>query len=298
MKAVVYDRYGTPEVLQLREIPKPTPKIDEVLIRIAATSVTAGDWRMRSANPFLARLFNGLFKPKKVRVLGFELSGVIEQVGSDVKTLAEGDEVFAFCGLGFGGYAEYRCLSENSVIAKKPTNMTFLQAATVPIGSLTALFLLRKGSIEDRQRVLIYGASGSVGTFAVQLAKHFGAHVTAVCSGGNSELVRSIGADEIIDYTKGDFTTAVSARFDLIFDAVGKLKKSRCKRLLAADGAYVSVTGTTKPLKTDLQFIKELIELGRLTTVIDRTYNLEDVREAHRYVEQFRKKGNVAVNVL
>ncbi len=296
MKAVVYERYGKPGVLELREITKPTPKADEVLIRVHATSVTAGDWRMRKAKPFLIRLINGLFKPRKVKILGFELAGAIEEVGKDVQTFQKGDEVFAFCGFRFGGYAEYKCLRENGVIAQKPANMTFEQAATVPLGSLTALSLLQKGGIKANQRVLIYGASGSVGTFAVRLAKHFGARVTAVCSGANTEMVRSIGADETIDYTKEDFTASATP-FDLVFDAVGKINRSMCKKLLDPKGSYVSVKMQAAFLKADLLFVKGLIESGKLITVIDRTYNLEEIREAHRYVEQFRKKGNVAIKL-
>jgi len=296
MKAVLYERYGNPEVLEFREIAKPMPKADEVLIRIHATSVTAGDWRMRKAKPFLVRLINGLFKPKRVKILGFELAGVIEETGEAVKTFQKGDEVFAFCGFRFGAYADYKCLPESGVIARKPSNMTLEQAATVPLGSLTALSLLRKGGIKANQSVLIYGASGSVGTFAIQLAKHFGTRVTAVCSGANSAMVRSIGADETIDYTKEDFT-AVATRFDLVFDAVGKIKKSMCKGLLGPKGQYVSVTSQAAFRKADLWFVKDLIEAGELTTVIDRTYRIAEIREAHYYVEQFRKRGNVAIKI-
>ncbi len=296
MRAVLYERYGTPDVLTLQEIEKPVPKSDEVLIKVYATSVTAGDWRMRKADPFLARLFNGLFRPKRVKILGFELSGVIEEAGADFKSFKTGDAVFAFCGFKFGGYAEYRCLQETDVIAFKPSNMTFEQAATVPLGSLTALSFLRKGKISEGQKVLIYGASGSVGTFAIQLARYFGAEVTTVCSTNNIDLVKSIGANKTVDYTKEDFT-ALDEKFDIIFDAVGKINKSAARKLLKPNGRYVSVKGQAKPTKQDLDFIKELIEAGKLTTVIDRTYNLEEIQNAHRYVEQFRKKGNVSVIV-
>jgi NADPH:quinone reductase-like Zn-dependent oxidoreductase len=297
MKAVIYERYGTPDVLTFQDITKPVPKSDEVLIRVHATSVTPGDWRMRKADPFLARLFNGLFKPKRVKVLGFELAGVVEEVGKDVKSFKPGDAVFAFCGLRFGGYAEYQCLRESAVIALKPTNMTFEQAATVPLGSLTALSFLRKGKIATGQKVLIYGASGSVGTFAVQLAKHFGTEVTTVCSTNNIDLVKSLGAEKAVDYLKEDFT-ALDEKFDIIFDAVGKTKKGIAQKVLKPNGRFVSVNGQAKPTKQDLIFIKELIEAGELITVIDRTYNLDKIQNAHRYVEQFRKRGNVSVRVV
>lgn len=297
MKTVVYEKYGDADVLELQEMAKPVPADDEVLIKVHATSVTAGDWRMRKADPFVTRLINGLFKPGRIKVLGFELAGVIEESGKNVSMFDEGDEVFASCGFKFGAYAEYRCLPENGVIAKKPSNMTFHEAATVPIGCLSALYFLRKSKIGKGQRLLIYGASGSVGTFAVQLAKQFGAEVTAVCSGRNQEVTASLGADRVIDYTKDDFTS-MNETYDVIFDAVGKIRKSGCKGNLKSGGRYVSVNGqAAKPSKEDLIFIRELIESGRLTTVIDRKYNLDEIRDAHRYVEQFRKRGNVAISV-
>jgi NADPH:quinone reductase-like Zn-dependent oxidoreductase len=297
MKAVVYERYGSPEVLELREIPKPTPKKNEVLVKVHATTVTAGDWRMRKADPFLARLFNGLFKPRRVNILGFELSGVIEEVGQDVKTFKKGDEVFASCGFKFGAYAEYKCIEVNDSIALKPKNMTFEEAAAVPIGGLTALRFIQSSGLKAGGNILIYGASGSVGTFAVQIAKAIGADVTAVCSTSNVDLVKSLGADEVIDYTRDDFTK-ISSSFDVVFDTVGKTSKSACKGLLKPNGKYVSVTGSPKEGINDLLHLKELIEAGKLKSVIDRNYSLEQIREAHAYVESFRKRGNVTVSVV
>lgn len=297
MKAVVYKKYGSPDVLELTDIPKPSPKKNEVLIKVHATTVSAGDWRLRKADPFLARIFNGLFKPKRVNILGFELAGVVEEVGEKVTTLKKGDPVFASCGLRFGGYAEYTCLPENELIALKPSNVSFEEAATVPIGGLTALRLLKQAGIKPGDQVLIYGASGSVGTFAVQIARSFGAEVTAVCGTSNVGMVYQLGAQQVIDYKKEDFTITES-RFNIILDAVGKTSKSATRHLLKAGGKYVSVTGSPKSAPDDLLVLKGLIESGKLLPVIDRIYTLEQIREAHSYVESFRKKGNVVIKVI
>ena len=297
MKAVVYERYGPPDVLQLKDIEKPKPKDNEILIKVYSTTVTAGDWRMRKAEPFIVRFFSGLFRPKRVKILGFELAGVVEDVGVKVKSFKKGDAVFASCGFKFGGYAEYRCLPENNVIALKPSNMTFDQAAAVPIGGLTAIRLLRQAGAKSGDNVLVYGASGSVGTFAVQLAKYFGANVTAVCSSANLDLVRSLGAELAIDYTKDDFTK-VDKRFDIIFDAVAKTSKSKFTPLLKPGGKFVTVGSSPKSNPDDLLKLKEIIEGGHLKSVIDRKYRLEQIREAHAYVDQFRKKGNVIITVF
>jgi len=297
MKAVVYERYGPPEVLQLKDIEKPRPKANEILIKVYSTTVTAGDWRMRKAEPFIVRIFAGLFKPTRVKILGFELSGVVEEVGKDVKSFRKGDAVFASCSFKFGGYAEYRCLPENNIIALKPSNMSFDEAAAVPIGGLTAIRLLRQADIKKGDDVFVYGASGSVGTFAVQLAKYYGANVTAACSGRNLDLVASLGADKVIDYTKEDFNQLIQ-RFDIVFDAVALTPKSKLKPLVKPGGKFVTVGGNPKSTPNDLQALKEIIEAGGLKSVIDRKYTLEQIREAHAYVEQFRKKGNVVVTVF
>jgi NADPH:quinone reductase-like Zn-dependent oxidoreductase len=307
MKAVVYTKYGPPEVLQLKEVEKPTPKDNEVLIQVYASTAHVGDTRMRSFRVPLTywlpmRLFLGIRKPKKT-ILGMELSGVIEELGKDVKRFKKDDEVFGLTGFDFGGYAEYKCIiadggDENKgMIALKPSNLSFEQAAAVPAGALTALAHMRKVNIKKGQKILIYGASGSVGTYAVQIAKIFGAEVTGVCSTSNVNLVQSLGADTIIDYTKEDFTKSGEV-YDVVFDAVFKAPKSRCKKVLKENGVYDSSHTKVPKLKIeDLTFLKDLIEKNKLKPVIDHIYPLEQIVDAHQYVDKGHKKGNVAITV-
>ena len=324
MKAIIWTKYGPPEVLQLREVEKPAPKDNEVLIKILATSVSSGDVRMRSFKsipplPWLPfRLAMGLFKPRK-KIMGFALAGEVESVGRDAKLFKVGDQVFGSAGFAGGTYAQYICLPEKAVLAIKSADLTFEEAAAVSFGGLTALHFLRKGKIQAGNKVLVYGASGSLGTYAIQLAKHFGAEVTGVCSTTNLELVESLGADHVIDYTKEDFTQNGES-YDIIFDTVGMSPFSGSVRSLNSKGYYLraihmtlspllqglwtSMTSSKKVIggvaseKTeDLVFLRELIESEKLRPVIDRTYPLEEMAEAHKYVETGRKKGNVVITV-
>lgn len=311
MRAAVYTRYGPPEVLQIKDVEKPIPKDNQILIRVFATTVTSGDVRIRKADPALVRLFAGLIRPRR-RIIGSELAGTVEALGKDARQFNVGDEVF---GGSVSAYAEYTCVKDGGLRALKPSNMTFEEAAAVPFGALSALHFLRKGNVREGQRVLIVGASGGVGTAAVQLAKHFGADVTGVCSTANLDLVTSLGADRVIDYTKENY--ASRAAYDLIFDTVGKSPFFASMKSLKKRGVYASalalapilrklwaavagkrvVGGIAKTKTKDLVFLKELIEAGKLRSVIDRRYPLEQIAEAHRYVEGGHKKGNVVIRV-
>jgi NADPH:quinone reductase-like Zn-dependent oxidoreductase len=304
--------YGPPDVLELRQVEKPVPKDHEVLIKVHATTAHRGDVRIRSfdvprGQRFMARLVLGFTRPKNP-ILGMELAGVVESVGKDVTLFKPGDEVFGFTGWGLGAYAEYACIAEkprksaekDGMLATRPANMTLQEAAAgVATGGATALRVLRKANIKAGHKVLVYGASGSVGTYAVQLAKAFGADVTGVCSTANVELVRSLGADHVIDYTQQDFTEGDEV-YDVVFDAVGKLSPSRAKKALKTDGIYLNVnrdSGSGGGSSEDLVFLKELIETGKVRAVIDRRYPLEEIVEAHTYVEKGHKKGHVVVTV-
>lgn len=321
MKAVICTRYGSPEVLQLCEVDKPIPRDNEVLIKIHATTVSSADGIMRKSESFVSRVILGFSKPrKKYRIMGLELAGEIEAIGRTVERFKQGDKIFGFTGFNPGTYAEFKCMSEKGSLALKPSNISFEEAASIVDGASTAHFFLKdKANIQEGQKILIIGASGSIGIFAVQLAKIFGAEVTGICSSSSLNLVKSLGADKVIDYTKEDFATA-GKKYDIIFDTAGKSSFRHSKSSLTKNGLYLVTTGAiiknylltfytriasrkkfifamSVEKNEALKFIKELIEDGKLRTVIDKTYSLEQIVEAHRYLESGNKKGNIVITV-
>lgn len=311
MKAIVCTKYGPPEVLQLQEVQKPVPRDNEVLIRIHATTAHIGDTKIRSFKPGLGPVKDFFFKPvmrlmigingPRSKILGMDLAGEIYATGKDVKLFMKGDQVFGSThqGFKFGAYAEYICLPEDGVLALKPGNMTYEEIVPVSNGALTALLILRKADIQEGQKVLIYGASGSLGTYSVQLSKYFGAKVTGVCSTGNLNMVKSLGADKVIDYTQENFNDH-DETYDVIFDSVAKITPSQRKISLKKNGIFLDALSSSNGLKLkteDLVFLKELCEAGKLKTIIDRRFTLEEMVEAHRYVDSGHKKGNVVITV-
>jgi NADPH:quinone reductase-like Zn-dependent oxidoreductase len=323
MKAIVYKKYGAPEVLKLVEVEKPTVGENDILVKIAATTVTATECTFRKGEPYFSRLFTGLIRPK-ITTLGEELAGEVKAVGQNVKSFKTGDKVFGTAGPEFGANAEYLCVPKDGILALKPTNITFDEAASSVDGFLTALpFLRDKGNLKKGQKVLIYGASGSIGSAAVQIAHYYGAEVTGVCSTTNVEMVKALGAKNVIDYTKGDFTKK-GEMYDIIFDTVGKTTFSHCKRILKPKGVFleagigvgifrhvlwtsffngkkakIAATGLRPPSERikDLLFLKKLFETEKIKPVIDKIYPLEQIVEAHRYVDKGHKKGNMVITL-
>ena len=309
MKAVICTKYGPPEVLKITEVEKPVPKDNEVLVRIKATTAHIGDTKIRRFEPGMGAVKDFIFKPimrliigfrgPRKKILGMEFSGDVEAVGKNVTKFKPGDPVFASTELRFGTYAEYCCIPENGAVGLKPVNMSYEEAVPVSNAGLTALINLRKANIQTGQKVLIYGASGSVGTYAVQLAQYFGAEVTGVCSTGNVDMVKSIGAASVIDYTKEDFTKRPE-KYDVIFDAVGKIPSVKRKKSLNENGIYLTslaLSGNIKLKPEDMDSLKELCEAGKLRTIIDKIYSIDEIVEAHRYVDKGHKKGNVIITV-
>ncbi len=310
MKAVICTKYGPPEVLEIQDIAKPNPKDNEVLVKIHATTVHVGDTKIRGFRPGLGKIQDFMFKPimrfmigfkgPRKKVLGMELAGSIEEVGKDVELFKRGDRVFAATESNFGAYAEYICVPEKSAMAEIPVNMSFEEAAPIANGGITALRFMRKANIQPDQKVLIYGASGSVGSYAVQLARHFGASVVGVCSTTNVEMVRSLGVDRVIDYTQEDYTKS-SELYDVIFDAVGMVSPAQSKRALKPEGMYLNVLRSSGGLKLygeELNYLQNLMAKGELRAVIDKRFSLDQIVEAHRYVDKGHKKGNVIVTVI
>lgn len=317
MKAAIYNQYGPPEVLHITQVEKPIPNKSEILLKIIATAVNSGDCRLRKADPFAVRFIFGLFRPK-IKILGSVFSGQVESVGEDVKHFKVGDFVFGHTDMSFGTYAEYKCLPENASIALKPAAISHSEAAAIPFGGVTALHFIKKAEIKPEQKVLIVGASGAVGSAAVQLAKAYGANVTGVCSTANMALVTSLGADKVIDYTKEDFTQN-GETYDVIFDAVKAIAVSQSLKSLSKNGlmilsaagmsemlqgVWASITSSKKVLTgiishtaADIIYLKERIEAGKFKPVIDKTYSLEQIAEAHEYVEKGHKKGNVVITL-
>ncbi len=317
MKAIVCTKYGSPEVLKLSEIEKPIPADNQILIKMMATTVNSGDTRLRRADPFLVRLMFGLFTPK-IKVLGNVISGIVEAVGKDVTSYKAGDEVFGLCDMTMGAYAEYLVVPESTPLSLKPTNTSFEEAAATVFGGHTALHFVKKANVKAGQKVLVYGASGAVGSCLVQLAKYYGAEVTAVCSTGNIELVKKLGADVVIDYTKQSLSE-ITDQFDVVFETVDKTEVSKIAKLVKPNGVLVLgaviikgalegliaskmlklklIAGVAEVTSNDMSFLKELIENNSLKPVIDKTYSLEEMSQAHEYVDKGHKVGNVVIKI-